>query len=422
MTGFRPRWTSRSAVTEAIDVAIIGSGPAGISAALELRKAGVRNVVILEREGEAGGVPRHCAHPPYGFWEFGKIMTGPAYARRLAGMAKQAGVDIRTLNTVVNLLPGGALDIATPAGRIQLHPRRVLLATGARETPRSARLVSGERPMGVLNTGALQAYIHLHGMLPFRRPVIVGTELVSLSAVYDCWSHAMKPAAVVEQNSRATARWPLTLFPKLLGVPMHYNAELIAIEGLPRVTSVLVTGQGNGALQEISCDGVLFTGGFLPEAALVRGSHLVLDPASQGPAIDQFGRCSDSAYFAAGNILRPVETAGWCYREGRRIARYVAEDLAGRMMAPQGRAEISCGEGIKLVVPQHLARKPCSGGAKDLEIRVLTAARGKLRILADEKVIFEKAISALPERRILVPLNILANHSATKTFKVEIRP
>ncbi len=398
-----------------IDVAIIGSGPAGISAALELRRLGVRKIVILEREREAGGVPRHCAHPPYGFWEFGRIMTGPAYARRLVRLAAQAGVEIRTLNTVLDLLPGGVLDVATPQGRVQLQPRRVMITTGARETPRSARLISGERPAGVINTGALQAYIHLHGMLPFRRPVIVGTELVSLSAVYDCRAHGVRPVAVIEQNSRATARWPLNLFPKLLGIPTLYHSEVVAIAGMPRVTSVLV--RGAGADQKIACDGVLLTGKFLPEASLVRGSDLVLDPAAQGPAIDQFGRCSDPVYFAAGNVLRPVETAGWCFREGRRIARYVADDLAGRLAGPQGAAEIVCGDHVKFVVPQRLVP---GGGAKHLEIRVRAAVQGRLRVLAGTNIIFEKNISALPERRILVPLRVLAEHGGDR-FKVEIK-
>jgi thioredoxin reductase len=409
-------------MTERIDVAIIGSGPAGISAALELRKLGVRRVVILERERDAGGVPRHCAHPPYGFWEFGRIMTGPAYARRLVALAEQADVDIRTLNTVVNLLPGGILDIATPNGRAQLCPRRVLIATGVRETPRSARLISGERPLGILNTGALQAYIHLHGMLPFQRPVIVGTELVALSAVADCRSHGVRPVAMFEKNSRATARWPLNLFPRLLGIPVRYNSEVVAIKGTPRVTSVLVRGPEGEGLQEVSCDGVLLTGGFVPEASLIRGSHLVLDPASQGPAIDQFGRCSDPSYFAAGNVLRPVETAGWCFREGRRIARYVVDDLAGALPTGQGEGEIVCGDGVKFVVPQRLAQAVGKAGAEHLEIRVPCAIKGKLRVLADARVIFEKAISALPERRILIPLRVVAAQRGVRRFVVEIKP
>lgn len=407
---------------EDIDVAIIGGGPAGLAAALELRKRGVRQVVILERERMAGGVPRHCAHPPYGFREFSRILTGPVYARRLVDLAREAGVEIRCLHTVVQLLSDGGLDVMTPEGRQQLSPRRVLIATGIRETPRSARLISGDRPMGVLNTGALQAYIHLQGLLPFERPVIVGTELVSLSAVATCRSHGIRPVAVIEGNSRPTARWPLTLFPWLLGIPVHLNSQLSAIRGGARVESVSVSGPDGDAGREIDCDGVLLTGQFVPEASLVRASHLALDRASQGPSIDQFGRCSDPSYFAAGNILRAVETAGWSYQEGRRIANSIADDLAGVLPAMRHVARICCGQGIKLVVPQRLVSPGQASGVDHLQLRVTRAVSGRLRLRAGNRSLWEAPVSALPERRMLVPIAGLSHDAATDEFVVEIVP
>lgn len=407
-------------MAEPIDVAIIGSGPAGLSAAIALRKHGVRKVVVLEREREAGGVPRHCAHPPYGVREFGRMMTGPAYAKRLVALARAEGVEIRSLNTVLHLLPNGVLDVMSPAGRQTLAPRRVLIATGIRETPRSARLLSGDRPMGVINTGALQAYIHLQGLVPFRRPVIVGTELVSLSAIATCRAHGIRPVALIEKGDRPTARWPLTAFPRLLGIPLHLNSELTSIQGLSRVEAVVVSGAGGE--QEVTCDGVLLTGQFVPEAALVRASHLTLDPASQGPAVDQYGRCSDPRYFAAGNILRAVETAGWSFREGKRIAGYIADDLAGRLPEAQAVTTIQAGQGIKLVVPQRLAHPGEAGGLAHLQVRVTAAASGRLRLRAGDQCLWEKPISALPERRILIPLLALAQPKGAEAWVVEMAP
>ena len=164
------------------DVAIVGGGPAGVAAALELRRRGVKRVVILEREEAAGGVPRHCGHPPFGMREFCRILTGPAYARKLCQAALAAGVDVRPHTAVTTLRPFGELDVATPAGPAEIVARRVVLATGGRESPRSARRVSGDRPVGVITTGTLQQSVYIEGLKPFRRPVVVGTELVSLSA------------------------------------------------------------------------------------------------------------------------------------------------------------------------------------------------------------------------------------------------
>ena len=144
------------------DLAIVGAGPAGLSAAIEARRMGLA-VVVIEREAEAGGIPRHCAHPPYGLREFGRLMTGPTYARRLVACARACGVEIRTGTTVVALHEGPRLTLASDAGIGELAPRRVLLATGVRETTRAARLIGGTKPAGVMNTGTLQGLVHLEG-------------------------------------------------------------------------------------------------------------------------------------------------------------------------------------------------------------------------------------------------------------------
>jgi NADPH-dependent 2,4-dienoyl-CoA reductase/sulfur reductase-like enzyme len=396
-----------------IDVAIIGGGPAGVAAALTLKRRGVRRVVILEREEVLGGVPRHCGHPPFGLREFGRVLTGPAYARRLRAAAEKAGVEVLLRHSVVRLRPSGVLDVATPEGVMELRALRVLLAMGARESPRSARLVGGDRPLGVLNTGALQAHIYLQGTVPFRRPVVVGTELVSLSTLATCRGHGIRPVAMLEQGKRAVARWPLTLAPRLMRIPLHYGAEIAEICGGARVESVKLR---DG--REIICDGVLLTGCFTPEASLARMGHLVVDAGSGGPLADQYGRCSDGAYFAAGNVLRGIETAGWCFREGAAIADYIADDLTGGLPYAEGGVEVVCGAGLKYALPQSLARVTRLRGV--MQLRVAEAVRGQLRVRAGDAVLYRRRISVLPERRILLDLESLKLPPEVSQIIVEI--
>jgi len=136
------------------DVFILGGGPAGLSAAKRLGELGVRDIALIEREAELGGVPRHCGHLAFGFREFHRLLSGPAYARRLADTV--TGLNVRTKTTVTAISPGGEVDIIHPeSGPGRTAGRAVLLAFGVRETPRSTRLVSGDRPWGVTTTGAL---------------------------------------------------------------------------------------------------------------------------------------------------------------------------------------------------------------------------------------------------------------------------
>ncbi|WP_198666132.1 FAD/NAD(P)-binding oxidoreductase [Tropicimonas sp. IMCC34043] len=336
------------------DVLIVGGGPAGLAAAVRLRALGIGSVHVLERESETGGIPRHCAHSPYGLREFRRPMFGPAFARRLTAAAEAAGASLHRQVTVTALHPGGRVSLSTPDGMAEIDARAVLLATGVRESPRAVRLIGGTKPGGVLNTGALQGLVHLDGLKPFSRPLILGTELVSFSALLTCRQAGMRPVAMVEPNDRMTAQAPLRAAPLVFGVPLWLNTDLVAIHGADRVEGVtLATGS---TTREVEVDGVVLTGRFRPENALLRASHLAVDPGTLGPEVDQYGRCSDPAYFAAGNLLRAVETAGWCWAEGRAVAGAIAADLAGRLPPRAAAQAVSVeGAGLAWVLPQRIA-------------------------------------------------------------------
>ncbi len=201
------------------EVIVVGGGPAGLGAATALARAG-RRVTLLEREAQAGGIPRHCGHYPFGMREFHRLLRGPDYAARLRQAALAAGVTLRDATTVTALRPGGLVEITSDAGLESLSARAVLLATGVRETSRAARLIGGEKPGGVMSTGALQGLVYLNGMRPFARPVILGTELVAFSALLTCRHAGIRPVAMIEPGRRITVRQPAQMLARLLGVPI----------------------------------------------------------------------------------------------------------------------------------------------------------------------------------------------------------
>jgi NADPH-dependent 2,4-dienoyl-CoA reductase/sulfur reductase-like enzyme len=404
---------------EVTELVIVGAGPAGLAAASAARRAGIRRVIVVDREQEAGGIPRHCCHSPFGMREFRRLLRGPSYARRLVARARRDGAEIWAGTHVVRLEPGGKLVLATQRGAEMLIGSRVILATGARETPRSARLVPGDRSLGILTTGALQAFVHLERLLPFRRPVIVGTELVGFSAVLTSLASGIRPVAMIELGPHVVARWPCVLLPRLAGVELIYRARILDVFGHGRVEGIAIaTPSGD---RRIACDGLLFTGEFGPAAELARQSHLALDPGSGGPIVDQFGRCSDPAYFAAGNLLRPVETAGWCWAEGDRVGRDVARDLAGTLPKVKRPVFVIAGEAIKFSVPQRLVPGALDGGLGALQLRVTGPAKGWLRLkMGEGKVSWGRRIAARPERRILLPLAGLALRDDVTSITVGI--
>src|SRR6202035_2421703 len=148
----RPAWRSGDRVTRTVvpvDALVIGAGPAGLAAATALRAGGAGPVMVLDREDEAGGTPRLCEHTGFGLRDLRRVLNGPAYARRWVQRAATSGVDIRTRSMVTSWAGPGKAEVTCPDGLLEVNARAVVLATGARERPRSARLVPGTRPSGI---------------------------------------------------------------------------------------------------------------------------------------------------------------------------------------------------------------------------------------------------------------------------------
>lgn len=299
---------------ESHDVIIVGGGPTGLSAVRRLADLGIRDVVVLEREAEAGGIPRHCGHLGFGWQSHRRLWAGPRFASELRKSTN--GLDIRTATTVLELHKDGHLRIQGNSGLSEMKAKHVLIATGTRETPRSARIVGGSRPQGVMNTGALQQHVYLHGNRPFNRPVIIGSELISFSALLTCRHLNIKPVAMLEENPRISASRPGDLIARFaFGVPVRTSTKLVSIEGRRNVEAVEI--EYRGKRESISCDGVIFTGQFRPETALMPVGSFLENLGAEG--IDKFS--------AAGNVVGPLKTSGECWQQG--IA--AAEDIAKRL-------------------------------------------------------------------------------------------
>ncbi|MBD9375194.1 FAD-dependent oxidoreductase [Rhizobium sp. ARZ01] len=382
------------------DIVIIGGGPSGVAAAIAMRKAGVGKITLLEREQYLGGATRHCSHSPFGMLEFGRVYFGSAYGRRLEKEVAKYDIDLRYGHSVVRLGEDGGLLVSNHAGLETFIAKRVLVTTGVRETTRAARLVTGDRPVGILTTGTLQAYVAFHNLMPFKRPVIVGSELVTLSAIWTCFSHGARPVAVLEPRSHSLVGAPLDWFPAMMGIPFHRSAEIVDIVGRGRVEAVKIR-RGN-VVETLECDGVLFTGQFTPEASLFQTSGLTVNWGSAGPAVDQDGRCENPLYFAAGNVLRAVETGGWAFREGRAVGEALAEDILRNPSAATP-VKVTYDEPIKLVVP-NLIRNGATlpGGLKDFQLRFARRTQGTLTLKIDGREVWHRRATWRPENRITV--------------------
>jgi len=331
--------TSGRSVVKNADVLIVGAGPAGIAAALELKKLGINDVVVAEREPEAGGIPRMCGHIGFGLTDLHRVLTGPSYARKYREIAENAGIKIFTDTTITgwdamttNEDPR-QLNFTSPAGVGTIAAKSVLLATGVRERPRAARLVPGHRPQGVFTTGSLQRFVYEHELPVGKRAVIIGAERVSLSVVMTLMHAGVKVLNMITELPHHQLYLPVFLPAKILfadilaRAPILTNTRVSNIFGRQRVEGIEITDVGSGKTRTIECDTVVFTGDWIPENELARTGHVKTGRASLGPQVDSFFRTSQPGIYAAGNLLRGVETADWAAFEGRSAARSIARFL-----------------------------------------------------------------------------------------------
>jgi thioredoxin reductase len=383
-----------------VDVIIIGSGPAGLHAAIELRRHGIA-ALIMERDSQPGGVPRWCHHHTFPCRVKKRLFDGPGYVK--AWLAEAVGIPIWTETTVLrvdSLQP--AVEYTSPRGPGRIEARAILLATGARESHRHQRLVAGDRTPGVHTTASLFQSLYMYGKLPGKRFVVYGSEDVSYSCLHTILSHGGKVAAVLEPSRHQRSWKPVNwYYERMRSIPHHFNVRDLAIQGAARVEEVSFESN------RIACDAIVFTGGFTPNAELVRQSDWVFNVNTRGPSINQRFQLSVPWAFAAGNCLRGVVSGDEAALEGRLSAASIASYLS---------REAAAGDETPLVVEPPLAY--CCPDR-------LAAGRDGLRRIAlwpkqhlanfdvaatqSDRVLWSRHFGhAHPGRRIFVPLDALA--------------
>jgi thioredoxin reductase len=411
-----------------VDVLVVGAGPAGLAAAVELRRVGAGRVLAVDREAEAGGVPRHTDHTGFGLRDLRRCIGGPRYAAAWVARAAAAGVQLRTATTVTGWaaapaaaarVPASepvAMELTGPDGLATVTARAVLLATGCRERPRSARLVPGTRPLGVLTTGALQQLVHLHRQPVGRRAVLVGAEHVSFSALLTLAHAGASVAAVVTEEPhhqtfaafRAAAglRWPRT--------ELLTSTRVSGVLGRPRVEAVELTDLPTGAVRRLACDTVVFTGDWIPDHELARLGGLTMDPGTRGPLVDQRLRTSMPGVFAAGNLLHGAETADVAALDGRHVAAAIRDHLAGVPWPARPPLPLACLPPLRWTAPGAVA--PGAGQPPMGRFVLRTAElrdRARLEARQGDRVLARRRAGRLvPNRSISLPAGWLSRVDA----------
>ncbi|HKL85539.1 MAG TPA: FAD-dependent oxidoreductase [Treponemataceae bacterium] len=348
------------------DVAVIGTGAAGMAAALAVSKRGFTSV-LLDREDYMGGILLQCIHNGFGLHHFGEELTGPEFSGRLEREVQKEKIPFKNGTTVLSIDKteiGFALVLSSEKDGLEtLECRSVILAMGSRERNRGNIRIAGDRPAGVYTAGLAQRLINIDGYIPGKKVVIIGSGDIGLIMARRMTLSGAKVEAVVEIQA-----FPSGLTRNIVqcledyDIPLYLSHATLKINGKDRVTSVEIAPLENGSIQTdkaftIDCDTVLLSVGLVPENELSSRSDVALNPVTNGPTVDSRLMTSVPGIFAAGNVLHIHDLVDRVAAEASRAGECCADWLvSGVDSTKSGPNEISLrsGTNIRYTVPSSI--------------------------------------------------------------------
>ena len=342
---------------ENVDVLIIGGGAAGLAAAIEAKKFGVKTL-LLERDRSTGGVLNQCIHNGFGLHVFKAELTGPEFMEKLWEELGNLDEVIRNNYTVLKIDPEKKEVITlSEEGIVVFKPKALIMATGARERPLNSLRIPGSRVAGVFTAGVAQKMVNIYNRLPGNRVLIVGSGDIGLIMARRLKIEGMDVVGVVEIMPE-----PGGLIRNVVqclddfNIPLWLSHTVFKIHGKERLEGVTIGKVDEnfkpipGTERFLEVDTLVASVGLIPQNELIE-DFVEMDAINRGPVVDDLMRTSVEWIFAAGNNVAIHDLVDFVYEEGKIAGENAAKYVLGEKL-PEVKYRFERGDNVGVLLPQ----------------------------------------------------------------------
>ena len=344
-----------------VDVAVIGSGPAGLTAAIHAHRGGARKILLLEREEELGGILKQCIHNGFGLEQFKQDYTGPEYAERLAKELEKTGVQCLLDTLVTNLSSDRVITVLSPEhGALEIKTKSIVLAMGCRERTRGSIGIPGTRPAGIFTAGVAQRFVNIDGYLPGKEIVILGSGDIGLIMARRLTLEGARVIGVYEiMNYPGGLKRNIVQCLNDFDIPLYLSHTVTEIRGKERVEGVIISKVDSdlhpveGSEQSIECDTLLLSVGLIPENELSKKAGVEVSATTGGPVTTEIMETSVPGIFTCGNVSTVFDLVDYVAQTGAAAGTSAARYASGSLSRSRQSVDIVAGENVRLLFPQR---------------------------------------------------------------------